>query len=294
MKKSYQHSKLILLCLFAFLLIRGPVYAEKYKRQIDLKVSGGWCYLDLEDWNAFHEGWNESRRKSMEAAGGMVISENQPLHWGWEMEGEFCFHLGSQFSVSLGTGYIHGKVADSAETLADETRAKNFQDFRVRAIPLKAKGYYILSLSPRTQIALGGGPSYYFTRFKRFYRREPGTGYWIESDFSGNGSGFGLEASVSLEYLLKKHISIIIEGSGRYAKISGITGTRDRIDSNNWSDAIEGSYYTLERERSPGEWYPVVNIDTMAPSGEGTRNVRDAAIDLSGFSIRLGIKIHLY
>lgn len=293
MKKSCPYSRIIFFCLLILLMIATPVNAENNKGQIDFKISGGLCYLDEKDWNAHHKGWNDSRRKSVEASGGTVISENQPLHWGWEMEGEFILHLGHHYAFGLGTGYIRGKVADTAETLVDETRALNIHDFRVSAIPLKAIGYYILPLSPKTQIVLGGGLGYYFARFTRFYRREPGTGYWIESDFSGNGSGFGFEGSISLEYVLKKNISIIVQGSGRYAKISGITGTRDRIDSNNWSDTIEGKYYTLERERAPGEWYPVVNIDTMAPSGEGTRNVRDAAIDLSGFSIRIGFKIHL-
>jgi len=294
MKKTGRDSKVLFVCLLTFLMLVPSVYAQNNKGQIDLKISGGLCYLEVGDWNAHHKGWNDSRRKSVEAAGGTVISENQPLHWGWEMEGEFILHLGSRIAVGIGTGYIRGKVADTSETLVDEIRALNFQDFRVRAIPLKAKGYYILPISPKARIALGGGLGYYFTRFTRFYRREPGTGYWIESDMSGNGAGFGVEGGVSFEYAIKNNISIIIDGSGRYAKISGITGKRDRNDSNNWSDSIEGSYFALERERSPGVWSPVVNIATTPPSEVGTRNVRDAAIDLSGFAIKVGLKIRLF
>lgn len=287
-------AKAIVFCLLFFTMMATSAYSDHNKGQIDLKIAGGLSYLQVGDWNAHHLGWNDSRRKSVEAAGGTVISENQALHWGWEMEGEFILHLGSRFAVGFGTGYIHGKVADTAETLVDDITALNIHNFRVSAIPLKAKGYYILPISPKTRIALGGGLGYYFARFTRFYRREPGTSYWIESTMTGNGAGLGVEGGISFEYAIRSNMSIIIEGSGRYAKISGVTGKRDRIDSNNWSDSIEGSYYALERERSPGEWYPVVNIATTAPSGEGTRNVRDAEIDLSGFTIKVGLKIHLF
>lgn len=294
MNRIRNKTKLICFFLLFSALNATAAYSENSKGQIDLKISGGLSYLEVGDWNAHHIGWNESRRESVEAAGGVVISENQALHWGWELEGEFILNLGPQFAVGFGTGYINGKVADTAETLVDDITALNIHDFRVKAIPLKAKGYYFLPISPKVRIVLGGGIGYYFARFTRFYKREPGDGYWIDSNMEGNGAGIGMEGGISFEYAFRDNVSIFIEGSGRYAKIGGISGNRDRIDSNSWSDSMKGSYYALERERSPGVWSPVVNIDTTAPSGEGTRNVRDAELDFSGFTIRVGLKIRLF
>ena len=294
MNRKGDKPKWICFSVLFFVLAATSVFSADKNRKIDLKISGGLSYLEVGDWNAHHIGWNESRRKGVEAAGGTVKSENQALHWGKEIEGEFVFHVGSQFALSIGTGYINGKVADTAETLVDNITALNIHDFRVKAIPLKAKGYYFLPISPKAHIVLGGGLGYYFARFTRFYRREPGTGYWINTDQTGNSSGFGVEGGIGFEYAITNSLSIIIEGSGRYAKIGGVSGKRDRNDSNNWSDTLEGSYYALERERSPGEWYRVVNIATTAPSGEDTRNVRDAELDFSGFTFRAGLKIRLF
>ncbi len=285
--------KIFIFCLLFFVVVAVKVYPEGKKAKIDFKISGGLSYLQLGDWNAHLTGWNDSRRKDVEAEGGKVISENQPLHWSLEMEGEFIYSLSSRFAVGLGTGYIHGKVDDSAETLTDSITVLNFNNFKVSAIPLKTKAYYVLNVSPKARISLGGGVGYYFARLNQHYRREPGTGYWIETDMTGKCSGFGAEGSISFEYAVKSSLSVFIEGLGRYARISGVTGTRERHDSNNWSDSIEGSYYALDRERS-GEWYPVVNIATEAPSEEGTRNVRDAILDFSGFTIRAGLKIRLF
>jgi hypothetical protein len=268
--------------------------AKEKKGNIDLKISGGTTYLEVGDWNAHHLGWNESRRRSVEAAGGTVLSENQPLHWGWELEGEFLMHIGSQFAIGIGTGYISGKLEDTAETITNNITAFNIHDFGVKAIPIKAKAYLFLPLSPKVHIAIGGGLGYYFVSFTRFYRREPGDGYWIDSDMEGNGAGLGAEGGISLEYAFNESLAVFVEGSGRYAKIGGIEGTRERIDSNNWGDSIEGPYYALERERTPGIWSPVVNIATEAPSGEGTRNVREGVLDFSGFTIKVGLKIRLF
>jgi hypothetical protein len=289
-----EKTKLICVCFLFFVFITTGVYSADNNRTIDFKISGGIAYLEVGDWNDHHIGWNESRRRSVEAAGGTVISENQPLHWGWELEGEFILHLGSQFAVGIGTGYINGKLEDVAETITNNITALNIHDFGVKAIPIKAMAYFFLPLSHKVQMALGGGLGYYFASFTRFYRREPGDGYWIDSDMEGSGSGLGAEGGISLEYALSNDLTIFLGGSGRYAKIGGIEGTRERIDSNSWSDSIEGTYYALERERTPGIWSPVVNIATEAPSGEGTRNVRDGVLDFSGFTIKAGIKIRLF
>ena len=286
--------KTIFFCLLFFLIMAISIFPDTASKKFDLKISGGLTYLEVGDWNAHHVGWNEQRRMSVEAAGGTVISENQELHWGKEMAGELIFNLNSRFAVSGGIGYIYGNVADTAETIVDGVTALNVHDFKVRAIPLRAGGYYFFPIAPKMQISLNAGLGYYFAKAERFYRREPGDGYWIDSEGTGTGGGIGFDGGIEFEYSISNNVSILIGGYGRYAKISGIEGHRERIDSNNWSDSIDGNYYALERERPPWGWFPVVNIATEAPSGAGTRNVRDAHVNFSGFTIRLGLKIKLF
>jgi hypothetical protein len=239
-------------------------------------------------------GWNEHRRINVETAGGTVLSENQELHWGKEVAGDLFYYLSSRFAISAGAGYISGRVNDVAETVVGEVKAFNIHDFKVRAVPIRVGAAYFLPVFPKSRISVGAGLGYYFAKFDRFYRREPGTGYWIDSNMTGTGQGLGFYGVIGFEYSATKKIALVIEGTGRYSKISGIKGSRERVDSNNWSDSVEAPYYALDRERLPGMWFPVVNIADPAPSGEGTRNVRDAVLDFSGFSIRVGMKINLF
>jgi hypothetical protein len=284
----------IFFCLLFFVIMTPSVCSDSVDKKFDLKISGGLTYLEVGDWNAHHVGWNEQRRMSVEAAGGTVISENQELHWGWEIAGEFIWNLDPRYAISAGIGYIHGNVTDSAETMVDSLTASNIHDFTVKAIPLRIGGYYFFPIAPKLRLSLNAGLGYYFAKFDRFYRREPGDGYWINSEMTGTSGGIGFDGGIGFEYSISKNVTILIEGYGRYAKITGFEGNRERNDSNNWSDSIDGNYYALERDRQPWGWFPVVNIATTAPTGEGTRNVRDATLDYSGFTIRLGLKIKLF
>jgi hypothetical protein len=294
MKISFKLNKIFLFNLLFLMILSTIAYPDSDDKKFYLKISAGLSYLGMGDWNTHHMGWNESRRMSVEAAGGTVLSENQELHWGKEITGELIFNINSRFAVSAGAGYIYGKVADTAETIVEGVTALNIHDFKVSAIPLRAGGYYIYPIAPKMRLSIGAGLDYYFAKFKRFYRREPGTGYWIETDMNGASGGIGFDGGIGFEYSLSKNVSVVIEGYGRYAKISGLEGNRERVDSNNWSDSLDGKYYTLERERLPWGWFQVVNIATTTPSEAGTRNVRDAELDFSGFSIQLGLKIKLF
>jgi hypothetical protein len=293
MKTFKSKEKVVLFCLLFFLVLMATAYSEPENKKLDLKIYGGLTYIEVGEWNAHHVGWNEQRRMNVEAAGGSVLSENQELHWGKEGAGDLYFYLSSRFALSAGAGYISGRVTDTAETIVGSVRARNQNDLKVRAVPIRLGAVYFIPLFSKGKVFAGAGLGYYFTKFDRFYRREPGDGYWIDSNMTGTSQGLGFDGVIGFEYSLSKKIALVVEGTGRYAKIGGVEGSRERVDSNNWSDSIKAPYYALERERLPGIWYTVVNIADPAPSGEGTRNVRNAVLDFSGFAVRVGLKINL-
>lgn len=290
-RKSFQ---ILVVCGLFALPGAEKAFSEIAEHKLGFKLTGGWTYLVVGDLNAHNTDWNATRRRTVEAASGVVISENQELHWGGEISGDFFYYLSPGFALSVGTGYTFGKKADSAETRTGGITGLNTMDTNVSAVPIRAGGTWFIPVSKRARISLSAGLGFYFAKFDRYYRRESGDGYWINSDFTGKGEGVGFDGGVGFEYSISNKVAIVIEGYGRYARISGIEGTRARNDSNGWSDSIEGSYYGLEREREPNIWSRVFNIATEPPGGEGTRNVRDGVIDFSGFSLRIGLKLGLF
>ena len=94
-----------------------------------------------------------------------------------------------------------------------------------------------------------------------------------------------LTGGIAFEYDLSKKVAIVIEG---------FEGSRNQNDTNNAISSIEGKYYTHERLEWTDEWLTRVGIGSEPPSGEEIRNARDYAIDFSGFTVRLGLKIKLF
>jgi len=90
-----------------------------------------------------------------------------------------------------------------------------------------------------------------------------------------------------LEFKITPKMAFILEGQGRYAKISGFEGTYEYTSSSgSWNAKGEGTlYYMLYDEK-----WPYLYICREKPGAPYT-NVREARVDFSGFTIRSGLKI---
>ncbi len=272
-------------------------YSSPSEKKLELKISGGLGYLEGGDWNASEKGWEDYNRKNMDFLGGSSTGEYQELHLKTEMRGDFILYLNPRFGISAGIGYISSRVGEDSSkliTTLGETTTTNTIGMKISAIPVNIGICYYFPLFSKARLCIGAGTGYYFANFSRDYRRENNTGYWIDTEMDGKGSGIGFSGEIGLEYALSESIALMFETNGKYAKISGFEGTRDRVDSNNWSDSLQGSFYYSKRERPPHGWFPAVNIDTMTPAGPDVCDVREAQVDFSGFSIRLGLKIRLF
>jgi len=293
--KIFRGKKFISFCVLFFMFFVFLVYSEAPpEKKFELKLSGGISRLSGTDYDASDRGWDYLRKASMENQGGTYVWEQNSLDWGWEIAGEILFNLSSRFALSGGVGYIAGKSTSKGTTALEGITTINEADLKAKAIPVTVGIYYFLPISSRSRVYLSAGVGYYFASFTRAYLREDNTPYWINADFTGSGGDVGFHGGIGFEYVMSKSIAIVIEGFGRYAKIRGFEGTRSRGDSNDWSDSVDGNYYYSERFVWTDEWVSRTNIGTSPPSGDDVRNVRDAEIDFSGFTIRFGLKIKLF
>jgi hypothetical protein len=263
------------------------------EKKFSLKVSGGVSRLSGTDYDASDWGWDFLRKVSMENQGGTYAWEQDSLDWGWELAGELVFNLSSQFALSGGVGYITGKSTSKGTTSLAGVTTINETELKVKAIPVTVSLYYSLPVSTKSRFSLGAGVGYYFASFTRNYLNEQVGIYWIDANFKGSASDIGFHGGIGFEYDLSSTFAIVIEGFGRYAKISGFEGTRERIDSNNWSDLWEGNYYYSDRQHSSGTLLPRVSLSDPS-SIENAINSRDYETDFSGFTIRIGLKIKLF
>ena len=294
MRIIYFVKKIIGFTVMFCIIITSAAFSDTTSdHKIGLKIAGGISNLSGTDYDASDWGWDYLRKVTMENQGGTYAWEQNSLDWGWEMAGEIIFNLSSRFALSGGVGFITGNSNSKGTTVLEGVTTINETDLKAKAVPLTAGIYYFLPVSPKSRLSLGVGVGYYFASFSRNYVNEDVGIYRIDGVFKGSGGDLGLHGGIGFEYDLSKSVVIVIEGFGRYAKISGFEGTREQIDSNNWSDTWEGKYYYSDRQHSSDILLPRVNLTDPSSIGNAI-NIRDYETDFSGFTIRIGLKIRIF
>ncbi len=288
-----------MVCLSVFFLLPGLNQAEQaqswQKKGVALKLTGGMNYMSLGDWNAFMNGWTDYYNYVANEVGGTVEGEFKSIRWGLDFEGDVIFNLNPRLGITIGSGYISGKKGPDGnkiiQTLPDGTITLN-HDMQISAIPVKIGVYYCLSRFSKFRFFLSGGIGYYFAKISEVYKNQ-WDGSWSHENQEAKGEGFGFQGGMGLELDIAKNIAFVVEGYGRYAKIRDLMGERDWSMSFGPSGSRKGGLYYFDLD-IPYGLLPYIEIISGTPGGLNRRNVRKATVNLSGFAMRIGVKIRLF
>ena len=260
-----------------------------------LKISGGLGYLSGGDPNEFLEGRNILRKWQ---AGYWLIpmeGEYQKIHYGLDFEGSIILLISPRFGIYLGSGSIQGKRSGETNTIKIARPGAAFSesiDTKMSAVPVNLGVYYALPLSERIRLSFNGGLGFYLCRTDIAGTWEVTPAYWDRWKFKATGNGIGFFGGLGLEYSIARHLAIVLEANGRYAKITKLTGDASETDSEGYADSQHGTLSYWEVNTGFGVWYQQIWIWDHQIVDPYYRNWRDAVADFSGFSIRGGIKIY--
>lgn len=251
--------------------------------RITLSLSGGRKYFTGGDLNKGSEGLADSYEDDL---GITRNGDVKPLHLSYIFGGEINFSLSSKFLVGLGFDYLFGKqesvVKFSKETSSDlfTTRPK------VEAYPLRL----CLSFFPLPYLYFKSGIEYYFVKSTLYYHFKVED---VFEEWSGDAKaqGIGYLGSLGLVVAPSSRINLFLELGGRYARIDGFEGENVYTDSTGYKSTEKGKLYFYQIT-SGGKSYPRLFIWEDKPSGTGVTDVREAFINLSGISIKAGIRIN--
>jgi hypothetical protein len=156
----------------------------------------------------------------------------------------------------------------------------------IDSVPLRLH----LVLSPYPDFVAKAGFEYHFARCRYLYRLSDAD---TRTEWKGDAKtrGFGLFASLSWERPIFGPVSILVEASGRFARISGFKGTDISKRPDGTSTAEDGTLYFYTGKIDEGDAFPLMFVRERPPSEAGVFNLREARIDLSGISLRTGLKI---
>ncbi|MGA2531769.1 MAG: hypothetical protein ABSG19_01905 [Candidatus Aminicenantales bacterium] len=305
--------------LFLFILFAAVGFAEEskgFKPGISLKLTGGGSYLAVGDINRSLGSIDRilSSRDFRAYSTDNVMKLN---NWMSIWEAEVRFDISRRFSLGIAiSNAVHLSNESSIPLFSSFSDPgspaigsfSSTPDIRVR-IPMRFSIYYSLPVISRLNILFSTGVGYYSGKMAESWDYEFsdafGTGWHKNHWETAWESTLGFQSGLGGEYLLSKSFALVLEAQYRYAKIRNFEATMN-IDSSLLPPAFyydrQGTLYIWGwGEDGPiGIGYGEPIVWTGSPPNYGGTSIAygrshgKAALDLSGFSFKLGIKIKLF
>ncbi len=281
MKKTF-----ISCLLTASILILVPAAANA--SLFSFCVYGGGAYLAGGDLNKGLQGWADYWKAARNYQGYTKQTGSfNPVHLGPNAGADVIFYLSPNWGVGIGTEYLVASKKSNF-TFQSATQTLNWEYLgKLSALPVKVSVFYILPLSDRLTLGFHAGAGYYWANARLESRQDinPNIEYIIDS----SAKGVGYHGGISLEMKLCSGVNLLFEAAGRYAALSGFTGTVTITGAGGW----EGTLRYWEDKTTYLDHYGYIDLTTDPPSGPTFKLVRDAKIDFSGVSLRAGIVIRI-
>ncbi|MCX6564945.1 MAG: hypothetical protein NTW38_00725 [Candidatus Aminicenantes bacterium] len=246
---------------------------------------GGGGLTAVGDLNAGAEGLADYYAAQLNRTADSAVA---PVRTGLQFGGELGLSIVPGFRIAVGAEYLR---AEKESALAFSGDAEIPASFTVKpafsALPVHVSLVYY----PLDFVYIKAGVGYFFARAK--YRYVFAHGDTLR-DWQGeaNAGGAGLLGGIGVDLSLARHFYLTAEISGRYAKISGFSGTDTFRDENNSAEPYveTGKLYAYDARNSSPTAYSLVFIRDKKPLESGVENAKEASLDLSGLSLRVGFK----
>lgn len=305
MSKPKNRTSIVLLVLVSFLSLAGLGYSEGQKSpypRLSLKLTGGTRYTAIGDMNMHLQSMNNYYLHEQSWAG--VSGKIEKLNnWSGDWQVELRIENSSKMSFGLAASFFQRRN-QSAIYAADVHEYRIDRQFifkpEIKVImPLGLNLYYSLYSRSRLNIFVNGGIGWYLAKMKEdktgkaiyplgdiyFDRR-----FWEVK----NNKSFGFQGGVGMEYSFIRNLALVAELQGRFLRIGHLTGNvKYETNYGTGMTITEGGH--LHFFGSP-DYY---DLDIPLPFHfQDTDKIhyieRDAILDLSGFSFRIGIRIKLF
>jgi len=278
---------LILISIIFFCLI-----SKTYGVDFSLKLSGGLGIINptninriLQDWEKWFKG-NCAQNSDYSFIEAEITSLKRTI----DLDGELLFTFHPRIAVSIGAELIFSELNPEKIHITSNSKNKitdNTYPQKVNAYPITFSGYYLHPLSSKIKLYAKGSAGLIWAKYigRKANKKSSQDNY--NYIFSQNAKTRGpiLAGSLGLIVETDPGIKFFFEGSFRKANLNNFK-EKDKLGTH-------GTLYFFE-EYSPSAqlWYSKFQIMEQEPSGENYRSIKTAEIDLSGFSVKLGIIIN--
>ncbi|NIO48362.1 MAG: hypothetical protein GTN73_02825 [Candidatus Aminicenantes bacterium] len=289
---------LLFISLVLFTRIASPKGIGSFEPKFSIDVKWGPRYISIGDINKNLEAFDSYLSEMTSYEGDKMKRLN---NYKKTVEGELRLDASSKFAIGVGIE----KISEKNESRFEFTDPFPIHDMdlfhtistesEVSAVNLKLGTYYTIPLVRRINLILNGGVDYYISKASlyKYHEFQPEFFIWPfepeEWEYDINARRFGFHGGIGFEYRILGDLSVVLEFQGRYARMENLKGTKIITDEGK----EEGILYIGEKKWFD-EYWPDLIISPSRPSGDEFRNVREAVLDFSGYSFRLGIKLNFF
>lgn len=275
--------------LFFFLLVMFLFIPHSRAIDINLKLSGGRSFFNLQNIDRILDDWAVWKKKDTETHSDWTYigGEVSKLHSSFDFAGEILVSLTPRITIGIGAGYIYSELVEDKTGLTIERVVGTYLDvmpIKISALPVTISGYYFFPVSSSARLYVKGGAG---TIWGKYIERE-GRRLTTKNNFTyqsfqrTSGHGSIVLAGCGFEYEFEPGMRVFFEGSGRICQISDFQGENNQ-------DETGVLYYFEENIQDFEIWQAKNQIMEAEPSGENYRSVQKATVDLSGLMIRIGL-----
>jgi hypothetical protein len=284
-------TKRILAGIFIFFVFLLPARSGILDWKWSVKLSGGWAYLTGGDLNQGLQGLNDFARGEYLSVSGQY----KKLHAGYDLQGELILNLSPHLGVALGAGYFQASKKSSLSYNFWIISAEDTLHPKINVIPFTLGIYYNFHLSRLLVLNLNAGLGYYWGKLKwedQYTFEVQGLSDRGTEKWNASKGTIGFQGGLGIDFHLTSHLALVFEGFGRYAKLKGLSGDwtlEGKDTSGSYRESGERALWYFELSSETGK-YPMVGLYEERPESSSFLNVHEAAINLSGFSVRAGVK----
>jgi len=301
-----------MLTIISLFLLNGITLSMegKIRPRFSIKVTHGTNYSFWGDINRYLESVNNNyifefwRKNAPERVVGEIKTLN---NWtdGWEAE--LRIDLSPKIAIGIATsGAIRRKNESSLiytyiGAPGPQVTGFTYEPEVIAQMPVRLGIYYILPYGSKTSFYFNAAVGYYSGKIADYLKYEvttPSGGYdWISRyNETERKSSLGLHCGFGVEYNLMRNLVLVVEAQGRYVKIKGFKARAYYEYCHSMPGEETGTlYYFTKYNMGIDARYADLIVWEKPPYGTvyDAADIRKAVLDLSGFSLRVGVRIKL-
>ncbi len=210
-----------------------------------------------------------------------------PAHFGYALDINFLFPLSSQLSWGIGLEFLQAKNRSSVDFRQGSVSHTLHTLPYFNAIPLSL----FLVGTPLTNLYVRGGISFTFARYSYLYQIL--TEDWIQEwEGNANAQGLGLIGGLGFTKKIAPSLNFVAEGTGRLIRLSGFKGKGSYKDESGQTLTEEGKLYFIQNQVVEQRTHNTLFIRRTKPNEAGIIGAREAQINFSGISLRIGLRFY--